>query len=98
MLRRFPGRTARGWRSRACASSATLTDCATCTGAAPPVAAAFAERGIPVAAVLVDAAAYGDRGDSGDSSGEMVLEALGIPLALLRRGAEVGACLASLSR
>ena len=62
------------------------------------VPAAFAQRGIPVAAVLVDAASYGDRGDSGDSSGEMVLEALGIPLALLRRGAEVGACLASLSR
>ena len=60
--------------------------------------AAFAQHGIPVAAVLVDAASYGDRGDAGGSSGTMVLDALGIPLALLRRGAEVGACLASLSQ
>lgn len=64
-------------------------------------AAAFAQHGIPVAAVLVDVASYGDRGDRADrvdSSGEMVLDALEVPLAWLRRGAEVGACLASLSR
>lgn len=39
-----------------------------------------------------------DRGDSSSASGEMVLEALGIPVAVLRRGVEVGACLASLSQ
>ncbi len=46
--------------------------------------AAMAQRGIPLAAVLAD------------GSDEMLLRALGIPVAVLRRGEEVGACLASL--
>src|SRR5207247_8009282 len=44
------------------------------------VPAAFAQRGIPVPAVLVDAASYGDRGDSGRWSGEIVVGSIGYPL------------------
>jgi len=74
--------------------------------------AALAQRGVPVAAVLVDVASYGesprstrarpaepaavDREDWVDASKEMLLRALAVPVAVLRRGEEVGACLQSL--
>jgi uncharacterized protein (DUF58 family) len=60
--------------------------------------AALAQHGAPIAAVLVAVASYAEPPNRVDpDAGEMVLRALGVPVAVLRHGAEVGACLASLS-
>ncbi len=59
--------------------------------------AVLAQRGIPVAAVLSDAASYAQEGQR-THSGEMLLQALTVPVAVLRRGEEVGTCLRSLRR
>ncbi len=59
--------------------------------------AALAQRGIPVAAILSDAASYAQEARR-THSGEMLLQALTVPVAVLRRGDEVGACLRSLRR
>ncbi len=61
------------------------TPAVVCTADADAVAA-LAQRGIPIAAVLTD------------DAGEMLLRALEIPVAILRQGEEVGACLGSLTR
>lgn len=79
--------------------------------------AVLAQHGIPVAAVLVDAASYARAFESTQSSqstrstdfpprgvqaadrvdsGQMLLRALSVPVAVLRWGEEVGACLRSL--
>ncbi len=127
------------WLARVQADGA-LTPAEVYAGAFPPetpvvvcstdadAIAALAQRGIPIAAVLVDVASYaqsaqstrstqssqsttgapgnaaavdradwGDRVDRGDS-GFVLLRALGVPVAVLRRGEEVGACLRSLRR
>ena len=52
-------------------------------------------RGGSVTAGDVDTGEWDSRVDS--DAGEMVLRALGVPVAVLRHGAEVGVCLASLS-
>jgi uncharacterized protein (DUF58 family) len=88
-----------------------------CSPSADAVAM-LAQRGVAVAAVLVDMASYaesqsassakvappvarggGDRAhrDASTAPGEMLLEALGVPSAVLRCGEEVGASLRSLN-
>lgn len=68
--------------------------------------AMLAHRGVALAAVLVDVASYAVTLSTGatpsnprpNTPGETLLEALGVPSAVLRSGEEVGACLRSLNR
>jgi uncharacterized protein (DUF58 family) len=60
-------------------------------------AAALAQRGIPLSVVLVDVASYAESRSQGVAI-EMLLQALGVRSAVLRKGEEGGACLAWLER